>query len=314
MFFRFNNSSPIFSGFLLLGFAYASQSCEQILDVNQGDRQTHLLITAIVGSDSLPNIYFTESLDFEVWMEQEREVLFPTDLAPIIKVGSETYPLLLHTDVFARPCYRPQKLLPDRGNYRLELVYKGDSLYANAKAPSKPNPDFDYEFRIVNDPISNDPFNKIRLTFSDSSSSSQAYKIQYGYDAKFEANIFDSTTQSYYLDTLLSSSKQESESIIDRTGDGQKRFFDIWPIRGVIPQEEIQPDGSSRPYQLIWILLTSLSPDFYDYEIFTNQYFRHPLDDPFVEPLLTYSNIHNGQGIFAAYQTADTVWMKIYLD
>lgn len=314
MYFRFKNSYQVLPAIFWLGLTTFALSCEQNLEFDQSSRKNQLMVTAVVGPDSLASIYFAESHNFEGWIEQEKEIVFPLDLAPIIKVGNETYPLSIQTDIFDRPYYRADRLLPDSGTYRLELVFGGDSLYANAKVPPIPITDFDYEFAIVNDPISLDPFEMIRLFFSDYPGSSQAYQIRYEYDAMLEASLYDTLAQSSYLDTIISSRQYQSTSIIDRGRDGEKLYFNIWPIRNVIPQQEDQVNGSSRAYQLIWIVLTAQSPEYYDYALFINQNFRHPLDEPFQEPLLLPSNIQNGFGIFAAYHPSDTVWLKIYLD
>ncbi|MFK7920404.1 MAG: DUF4249 family protein, partial [Bacteroidia bacterium] len=123
---------------------------------------------------------------------------------------------------------------------------------------------------------------------------------------------FDSTTQLNYLDTISSQNDRLSAIISDR---GMERLhFDINTYQDVLPQLEVQADGSTRPYQLIWIILIAHTIDRYQYASSMQDYFLGFGDDPFQEPIMIPSNIQNGLGLFAAYHPSDTAWLKIYLD
>ncbi|MEM6345852.1 MAG: DUF4249 family protein [Bacteroidota bacterium] len=289
-------------------------SCEEKIDINAQAFAPQLWVYGFVGPDSLASVMFTETQSFNRYFEQEHTTLFPKDLQPFIHTKEGPVPLTGESFDEDKYRYRASKLLPEEGDYRLSLHYKGDSISAQLPLPPKPDQkELTYELLYYQNIHREIVPREIHFVFPNLEPGKESYRLEYGYAGWRESTVYDSISQDYVLDTIYEAYSTFSEWV-QNSPDKKRLKIPAYYYLPIFPEIELLADGSEVRFIPVWVILTAYSP-------FVEEYFRKvPLNyyqnngDPFVEPTLMPSNIENGLGIFAAYHPSDTIWTKIYLD
>jgi hypothetical protein len=88
--------------------------------------------------------------------------------------------------------------------------------------------------------------------------------------------------------------------------------FDASGLAGGIYFYSIKADGFTAIKKMVY--LKSLEEDYYQYEKSKHLYYENgDGDDPFTEPVLIYSNVENGLGVFGGF-SSDTTSFNYFID
>lgn len=314
-------SSLIILLLLILSFA----GCEQVIDPNDKNFETELFVYGLLGPGELPKIFFTETQPNEGWFEQVLELGYPKGLEVEVLAEGQTQTLTekegwntfynYYTrgiDTSYNVFYEGDTPMPDSGSYQLSLQYQGKEIKATTQIPKRVALDSVYNKVIKYEDSSGAWENNVLVAeFTDRVGSTENYRVQFGYRGIRVRSKFDPDGQNIGYDSTYVNENHFFRSISDQGLDGQKIERTISPYVDMIPQTETLPDGSTRSYYPVWLVLETQSEALTTFlESAEAQAYNY--GDPFVEPVFLKGNIEGGLGVFGAYQRSDTVWTKYY--
>ncbi|MEL6651199.1 MAG: DUF4249 family protein [Bacteroidota bacterium] len=313
------NTHTLLLSLMILTFA----ACEQIIDLRDPDYKPQLFVYGLVSPDDKATLFFTETQQLEGWIEQINETIYPEDLNPVIEAGGSQYSLE-GKEVFFAPlwwrdedstrafAYQGAENLPDSGRYQLSLQYKEQTISGSTTVPRKNKIDSAYSQVLTFEDIGGSwSYTVLRVELTDLAGSEEMYRIHYGYRGVRRDFIIDSINNSFIWDTIPAIEDYYSPILLDDDKDGQPISLDFNPSINMVPEEETLPDGSTRRFYRIWLILETHGPESKAF-LRSLEEQQYASGDPFIEPVFLQGNIKGGTGVFGAFRQSDTLWIKYY--
>ncbi len=140
----------------------------------------------------------------------------------------------------------------------------------------------------------------IKLRFKDDAAQKDYYRVQL--ETIYESyNIFTGSVETHSLWMYIENNDPQNESQ-DGTDDGSVIVSDVL-FNGDEVELSLSAEGSVGSAAIVRVTLSSLSEDYYRYEL-SSQLQDNVSGDPFAQPANVFNNIENGFGIFAGFNTS----------
>ena len=293
--------------FVSLGLLFLSATCERTVDLGLEDPDPRL---AIVGT-------FSEGEPLKVEVTKTRSVLADASteypLNAVIRLFDDSGFLeqlvLSPPEEGATPFYQTKQFEPQTGReYRLEVRVPGfPTAEAVSTAPAKVPLDQMEAFQVqaVDNPENNTVAYQYSLksAFADPSSNRQKnyYHLLFFLQLERTSGILGDTAVQEFRSIVLSSSintnfqaaHYEGGVLLEDTPfEGKYQAFDF-PVTLELPKDLGTPTG-------VIAVLRSVPEEYYRFFSAVNRQRVNP-DLPFAEPVILFTNVKNGVGVFSGY-------------
>lgn len=293
--------------FVFLGLLFLSATCERTVDLGLENPDPRL---AIVGT-------FSESGPLVVEVTKTRSVLADASteypLNAVIRLFDDNRFLeqleLSPTEEGATPFYHTKQFEPQAGReYRLEVQVPGfPTAGATSTAPPKVALEQMEAFQVqaVENPENNAVAYQytLKAAFTDPSSSRQKnyYHLLFFLQMEKTSGILGDTSVQEFRSIVLSSSINTNYQVAHYEGgllmedspfEGQYKSLDV-PVTLELPKELGIPRG-------VVAALRSVPEEYYRFFSAVNRQRVNP-DLPFAEPVILFTNVRNGVGVFSGY-------------
>lgn len=303
---------------LIFALSFIS-SCELVLDIDQPDFESSIVVSSLMGADTAVSVFLTNDryiLDDEssfAGLTDATIYLYEND--QLIGQMEEFLGLQSFDGEVLRGTYYLDHIPAAGSSVQLEIEKSGypTALVSDvipAVAPSftidlvGESADFGGELNFevtINDPTGNDYY-EIRAY--------QQYKVQLGYWDEEDQYVVDTayTTEKFLLSVysesvLLEEYLYDELMFSDRVFDGRSYTIpaETYISGGFYDDEEEEWEAG----QLI-VEVRKLSEAYYNY--YTSAALQYWVDgDPFAQAVQVYSNVENGKGILGGYHSSQVV-------
>lgn len=301
--------------------------CEQIIRIDEDDHESKAVVWALMGKDSLPEVYIQRNNPIAGWIEQEPSARFEKGLPVEMAVDGNSQLLTEKQKYYVGEYYWwdiPDSLLvyfygseekmQTGKTYTLSFPFEDKTVSATTFIP-EPVPLLDAEEVYITevDPIDGVwEYWAMRAKFKDRAGEDNAYRIQFRAEGFTSIPVFDPVTGEFLRrDSIYQRFVSYSDIITDENRDGQTLTLDSRsPYAPMEYQEYIRPDGSTGygiQYQIRLQVMDRAAGKFL--QSLTEQ--QQNSYDPLAEAVFLKSNIENGLGVFAGFNLSDTlmIWL-----
>jgi hypothetical protein len=293
---------------LIIWIAIQFTGCVKIINEDITSKETKLVINSVIAPDSIFTVNISRT--FNIFDDESSNNLPFVDSATVNVYEDNNFLFQLEPDGFG---YYKKYFYPQvNKKYRIEVFSK---KYGNASStatiPIKVNHEkFDtmfYEYEeygqkyvdfmaeiIYKDPESEDNFYML--------SAKALYKDDMGYEGIYRLSLYVPENESELFDVsyneLLWSDKFTNGNQVTITFSYFTMYYETIDISKNIDSIDIE------------FYFKSVSKDYYAYLKSVNLFYETNNSDPFMQPVVIYSNIENGYGIFSSYDT-DTIKLRL---
>lgn len=270
--------------FFILSVFMFSISCEKIIDINIPDNGRKPTVNCLIGDNSR----------VELMLHRSRHILDNTSQFDVINNA-----LVIFTDNNNQPdtlleylntgAYQSMQTILDPGSYKVQIVADGVTINSQTTIPA---PSVISGLDTGSYFFDNMTNFRIDVKFADNPGEKNYYMIglvcEGSYGEKPDVYVFSS-------DLSITSDFRGRPLFPDDLFDGKNKTLRIETDKNNLYSENDSLD--------LTIELFSLSYDAYMYFV-TSQAQMYTGDSPFSEPVIVYSNITEGYGIFAGYSVS----------
>ncbi len=252
---------------ILLSIALFAGSCEKDADIELPKIDPMIGVYGFLAADSSLRI---ELSDVRSIFEPNNMGLMIDGALVIIRQGANTYTLTGN----GNGVYTHSHLVKAGATYELEVQKAGyKTVRATCTMPTYAVPRPELEYLALPD-IDSDSIRRFGLRFQDKLGEKNYYR--FGVDA-------------HYHNPNLMEAYFTSNNLSDQAKDGQELFSGFGSVYSY---------GMDEPLSLTaFATISTLNEDLYKYMTSYDAYWFSE-DNPFAEPVIMYSNIQNGVGIF----------------
>jgi hypothetical protein len=299
----------IIYSYLLIISALFIISCEKEIDFTGEIKDSKIVVNSLFSTDSTWSVEISKSLSI---IDIAKLDVIRDATATI--TGSDGSQLTLTFNPFTEK-YETNEYPKVNVEYTIKVSAPGyESVSASGSVyPTVPLQDIEIKkSSVVDDPYSQ--LIEIRITFDDPPSSTDYYMVELEEKEIFylldpNQQVIDSIISifsSYISSNDLSiSGESSSERLIfsDELFDGQRKTF-VFQTTGYFYDEEEEEEPEIEIERMQKIIFSKINRDYYLYE-FSFRNYQNTVGNPFAEPVMVYSNIEGGFGIFAG-KNSDT--------